>query len=252
MSFSLWGLDGTLLDAVKTGPAKYLFTDWPGTTYRTGCLVGYNPDGSWGIQLEYAKGWDMWTQPGIADASVMEGTIGRVTEAVLWYDMRNGQSYEVASHGTVEGTFYYWFTDTCDHSIFGYWMHDMEALDYVGPVRILPYTTVTWRSTGADWKSAGAYVLQWSELDFYAYDQLATLTDEELFYARNEMFWVHGYDFMVDPKDAELQKFFAAKSWKQEMAGEEFTPAERWNFALIRRIELDRKSAYADRGFTEM
>ena len=165
--------------------------------------------------------------------------------------------YEFCQHWYGVGTFVDVLTDVDNYSVFAYPGHEAddwsagEGWDGQGPAsrRVLPYTTVEWRSTGSDWKSAGSYVFEWGDIDFYSYEQLATMTDEELFYARSELFWRHGYDFVIGKNEPALQKFFKAKTWPQDLVDENFSQAELWNLKLIRQIEADRNSPYKDRGF---
>jgi len=158
-----------------------------------------------------------------------------------YYNPAEDLVYFLGLHRTVPGIYQGWDNDGL--SVF--------TADGEGKVRrVLPYTDVTWRRTGTDWQSKGAYVLQWSELDYYSHDQLATLSDEELFYGRNEMFWAHGLDFKGKISDADLQKFFSAKTWPRELTGSPLSEAEEWNFKLIQQIEEERNSPYKDRGYT--
>ena len=159
-----------------------------------------------------------------------------------YYNPTEDLVYFLGPHRTIPGIYQGW--DGNDLSAFTV---DMAS----GQVRrILPYTDVLWRRTGTDWQSKGAYVLQWSELDFYSYEQLSTLSNEELFYGRNEMFWAHGMDFNGKLTDNDLQAFFSAKTWPRELTGNPLSDAEKWNFELIQQIETERNSPYKDRGYT--
>ena len=115
--------------------------------------------------------------------------------------------------------------------------------------RVLPYLDVLWCRTG-EWDSPQGYVLQWCEIDFYSYEQLSQLSNEQLFHARNEDFWCHGYDFNKEMNDPELQAYYEKKTWPRELSNSRFTAAELWNFAIIEQIEAERDSPYAGRGYT--
>ncbi|MBR3258845.1 MAG: YARHG domain-containing protein [Eggerthellaceae bacterium] len=161
-----------------------------------------------------------------------------------YYDPATDVAYFVGRHGTIPGIYlgYEGWGRNNDYSVF--------MVEGSGQVRrVLPYLDVVWRRSG-DWDSPKGYVLQWCEIDFYSYEQLDQLTDEQLFHARNEDFWCHGYDFNKDVNDPELQTYYKKKTWPRELTGKEFTAAERWNFAIIEQIEADRKSPYKDRGYT--
>ncbi len=162
------------------------------------------------------------------------------------YDTDADVAYFLGYHGSVEGAYDTWDSTSQAISVF--------SVDAAGQVRrVVPDSANMWRRTGSDYTSARAYVLQWSEIDFYTYDQLNTLSNEELFYGRNEMYWAHGKDFTSGAEaDAELQAFFEAKTWPRELVGTEFTAAEKENFALICQIELERNSPYATRGYNGM
>ncbi len=119
--------------------------------------------------------------------------------------------------------------------------------EYLIPV----YSPATvWRNADS-YTDPGAYVMQWSELIIYSYEQFDELSDEELFYGRNEMFYSHGYVFdgTDGVEDEDLQAFFEAKTWSPEQTDSAFTEAELANLATIQQLEADRGSQYADRGF---
>ena len=108
-----------------------------------------------------------------------------------------------------------------------------------------------WR-VGDDWHDPDTYVMQWNDLVIYSYDEFDELSDEELFYGRNEIFFCHGYEFDGvggNITDEGLEEFFEAKTYPQAQEGTEFTEAELANLATIEQLEADRNSPYKDRGY---
>ena len=122
-----------------------------------------------------------------------------------------------------------------------------------GAVYLIPVynPSIVWR-VADDWHDPDAYVMQWNDEVIYTYDQFDQLTDEELFYGRNEIFYCHGYEFDGvgdNITDADLEAFFRAKTWGQSQEGTAFTQAELANLAVIEQLEADRNSPYATRGY---
>ena len=158
-----------------------------------------------------------------------------------YYNPTTDAIYFLGTHGTVTGIYTGWGKGN-DVSVF--------VIESDGQTkRILPYLDVEWRRSG-EWDTPQGYVLQWCEIDFYSYGQLSQLSNEQLFHARNEDFWCHGFDFDKEMVDAELQAYYEKKTWPRELADKKFTAAELWNFAVIEQIEAERDSPYAGRGYT--
>lgn len=158
-----------------------------------------------------------------------------------YYNPETDAVYFLGTHGTIPGTYTGWGSGN-DVSVF--------VIESDGQTkRILPYLDVLWCRTGA-WDSPQGYVLQWCEIDFYSYEQLSQLSNEQLFHARNEDFWCHGFDFNHEMNDPELQAYYEKKTWPRELSNSWFTNAEFWNLALVEQIEAERNSPYAGRGYT--
>lgn len=96
---------------------------------------------------------------------------------------------------------------------------------------------------------SGDYILPDSATKLYTADELAVLSDYELYLARNEAFAKYGRKF----KNADLTQYFSGKSWytpTYEPAEFDAMPTplndtERANVDLIRQIEAQRNSPYA-------
>ena len=70
------------------------------------------------------------------------------------------------------------------------------------------------------------YILPDSDTDYVSEDELSDFDDEELRYARNEIYARHGYIF----KDEELNKYFQEKSWyNPSVTSEDFDESEELN-----------------------
>ncbi len=89
------------------------------------------------------------------------------------------------------------------------------------------------------------YILPESSTRYYSREELEALTDEELYYARNEIYARLGRKFNTD----ELQQYFSAKSWYvpryepaefDRMGESAFNPYELANINLIKSIEETR------------
>lgn len=97
--------------------------------------------------------------------------------------------------------------------------------------------------------SNGDYILPDSATKLYTADELAGLSDYELYLARNEAFAKYGRKF----KNADLTQYFSGKSWyvpTYEPADFDAMPTplndtERANVDLIRQLEAQRNSPYA-------
>ena len=158
-----------------------------------------------------------------------------------YYDPGTDEAYFIGRHGTIPGIYKGW-SNYGDYSVF--------KVESDGQVcRVLPYLDVLWRRSGA-WDSPKGYVLQWIEIDFYTYEQLAQLTDEQLFHARQEIFYCHGYDFDKEMNDPELAAYYKKKTWPRELTNTPWSNAEKRNLAIIEQIEKDRKSPYEGRAYT--
>lgn len=104
-------------------------------------------------------------------------------------------------------------------------------------------------SSVATVNSSGDYILPDSATKLYTADELAGLTDYELYLARNEAFAKYGRKF----KNDDLTQYFSGKSWyvpTYEPAEFDAMPTplndtERANVDLIRQLEAQRNSPYA-------
>ena len=106
-------------------------------------------------------------------------------------------------------------------------------------------TTTDTKSTG-ETSTSSDYVLPDSGTHLYTRDELESLSDQQLFYARNEIYARHGRGFDSD----ELQTYFDSKSWYTR----QYDPAdfpdsllnstEKANASLMLEIEKDRNSPY--------
>lgn len=87
------------------------------------------------------------------------------------------------------------------------------------------------------------FVLPESDRRLYTWEELETLTPEQLRYARNEIYARHGRRF----KDDTLQAYFQSKAWYQGTSGPDvfdegqLNQTERDNVSLLSSLELDRK-----------
>lgn len=96
---------------------------------------------------------------------------------------------------------------------------------------------------------SGDYILPDSATRLYTADDLAILSDYELYLARNEAYAKYGRKF----KNADLTQYFSGKSWytpTYEPAEFDAMPTplndtERANVDLIRQLEAQRNSPYA-------
>lgn len=84
------------------------------------------------------------------------------------------------------------------------------------------------------------YILPNSDTDYVTEDELNDLDDEELRYARNEIYARHGYIF----EDKELNKYFMDKSWYEPTVlsndfdeSKSFNNTERANIKFINKFE---------------
>ena len=107
-------------------------------------------------------------------------------------------------------------------------------------------TTTTDTKSTSETSTSSDYVLPDSGTHLYTRDELESLSDQQLFYARNEIYARHGRGFDSD----ELQTYFDSKSWYTR----QYDPAdfpdsllnstEKANASLMLEIEKDRNSPY--------
>ena len=107
-------------------------------------------------------------------------------------------------------------------------------------------TTTTDTKSTSETSTSSDYVLPDSDTHLYTRDELESLSDQQLFYARNEIYARHGRGFDSD----ELQTYFDSKSWYTR----QYDPAdfpdsllnstEKANAGLILEVEKDRNSPY--------
>ena len=107
-------------------------------------------------------------------------------------------------------------------------------------------TTTTDTKSTSETSTSSDYVLPDSDTHLYTRDELESLSDQQLFYARNEIYARHGRGFDSD----ELQTYFDSKSWYTR----QYDPAdfpdsllnstEKANAGLMLEIEKDRNSPY--------
>ena len=107
-------------------------------------------------------------------------------------------------------------------------------------------TTTTDTKSTSETSTSSDYVLPDSDTHLYTRDELESLSDQQLFYARNEIYARHGRGFDSD----ELQTYFDSKSWYTR----QYDPAdfpdsllnstEKANAGLMLEVEKDRNSPY--------
>ena len=107
-------------------------------------------------------------------------------------------------------------------------------------------TNTTDTKSTSETSTSSDYVLPDSDTHLYTRDELESLSDQQLFYARNEIYARHGRGFDSD----ELQTYFDSKSWYTR----QYDPAdfpdsllnstEKANAGLMLEIEKDRNSPY--------
>ena len=244
--------DGTTQVAGKT---------WPAGTYYNFYGIGAVDSGpiSGGRALAIREGWDSpekailgaakWIKEHYIDATSGNSHFAQNTlYEMRWHSPYSNANKVRSNHQYATGTSWaYRIADIMD-----------DCYSYVGKtpanaVYLIPtYSPSVWWRNADDWRDPDGYVMQWAELVTYSYDQISELTDEELFIARNEMFYCHGYDFDGQngaPNDPELQEYFEAKTWPRELTGVDWTADELANLTTIEQIEAERGSVYKDRGY---
>lgn len=168
--------------------------------------------------------------PGKSDASVLVGTLdvpgtGELSVFAVVPIDREGPNADVAVSNAVD-----------------------EANYYAENVDLNPDYTATAAETESTGTSDGdEYVLPASDSEYYTRDQLESLSDWELYLARNEVFARHGRQF----KNDDLADYFSSQPWYNgEYSPEDFdgwfspNEYEKANTDLIMEIEHERNSPY--------
>ena len=108
-------------------------------------------------------------------------------------------------------------------------------------------TGTTGTSTSANSNNVASYILPDSNSRYYSSNELNSMTDKELYLARNEIFARHGREF----KNQDLRDYFGAQSWYvPQYSGEKFDSMdllndyEKKNADLMLSIEQKRGSSY--------
>ncbi len=107
-------------------------------------------------------------------------------------------------------------------------------------------TTTTDTKSTSETSTSSDYVLPDSDTHLYTRDELESLSDQQLFYARNEIYARHGRGFDSD----ELQTYFNSKSWytrrydPADFPDSLLNSTEKANAGLMLEIEKDRNSPY--------
>ena len=256
-----WGTSTLAKGYAYDGSTKVLGEYYPAGTYYNFYGIGAVDSGplSGGRALAVSQGWDspeaaiLGAAEWIADRYTFSSRNNSYMAQNTLYEMRwhsqFSDAYERRSgHQYATGTSWAYRIadimaecyDSCDKTPL--------AAQYLIPV----YSpAVHWRNAD-DWRDPDGYVMQWSELVTYSYDQIDELTDEELFIARTEMFYCHGYDYNGEDgalDDPELQAYFEAKTWPRELTGVEWSADELANLRTIEQLEAERGSEYAERGY---
>ena len=256
-----WGTSTLASGYEYDGKTKVLGEYYPAGTYYNFYCIGAVDSGplSGGRALAVSEGWNspeaaiIGAAEWIASHYIYSGRYNGYYAQNTLYEMRWHSAYTNMSkarstHQYATGTSWaYRIADIMD-DCYSYVDKTPAAAVYLIPVY---NPSIVWRAAD-DWHEPAAYVMQWSELVVYSYDEFDQLSDEELFYGRNEMFYCHGYEFDgVDGNitDADLQAFFTEKTWPQDQEGTDFTDAELANLATIQQLEADRNSPYASRGY---
>ncbi len=107
-------------------------------------------------------------------------------------------------------------------------------------------TNTTDTKSTSETSTSSDYVLPDSDTHLYTRDELESLSDQQLFYARNEIYARHGRGFDSD----ELQTYFNSKSWytrrydPADFPDSLLNSTEKANAGLMLEIEKDRNSPY--------
>lgn len=111
---------------------------------------------------------------------------------------------------------------------------------------LAPVTVVTATPTPTPAAAGGDYIFPDSNSRYLSYEEVAAKGQQELVYARNEIFARHGRKF----KSAELQAYFSGKSWYvpvyepdefgTDLQNRLFNSYEKENIKQISRVEQDK------------